>query len=119
MSKTSKHLLVCDEMIIPLTCLATIEKSEANKNYSVCRINPITGAVSTWKDLSEKGFNQMKENLLKEVEYRDKIRMLERKIKLLEQHIAIMPGGIEYLMVKDDFEDQSKKQEKEKENEKN
>ncbi len=102
--------LICDEMLIPITCVAVIKKSK--NHYSVGRMNPTNGNLMTWDDLSNEGFNQMRENLLKTNEYKEKIKQLEKKIKLLEQHISLMPGGTEYLLAQNDFENQGQKQEK-------
>ncbi len=77
MSKAHHNLLICDEMIIPIQYLGIIIKHK--DKYQVIRVNSNGGFMAA-DTLSEKGFIQMKENLLKENHYKEKIRLLEQQI---------------------------------------
>jgi len=95
--------LICDELIIPVKHMSVIKKSADKKGYIIGRCNP-DGTFVTWDNITDKSFNQIKENILQA----EKIKKLEQKIRDLELHISLSPGGIEYLSLQKDFKEKQK-----------
>ena len=101
------EFLICDDIIIPAKNISLIFPTK--DGYNIARMNK-DGTFADNRYLSPEGFQEIKNNLLKARTSEEKIRKLEKRIQTLEQHISLMPGGIEYLLVENDFEENGKKQ---------
>jgi len=85
----SDKFLICDEAIIPIKHVRIIRR-DPNFGVSLCDRN-------TWVGISDKSFGQIKENLLLKDKHSKEMLELKKKIAELELHIALSPGGHEYL----------------------
>jgi len=69
-------------MIIPRKSVGIVNKNK-NGGYHVARIGR-DGKTIAWDDLSDEGFQEMKDNLLSGNQNKERIEELEKRIKLLE-----------------------------------
>ena len=99
-------LLICKEAIIPVANLLYIEKCKYGGYVAVVGKN---GATDT-TNISNDAYNKIMESVLDRSKHEDEIKRLKKRIQLLEQHISLMPGGTEYLLIEQDFEQNAEKQ---------
>jgi hypothetical protein len=93
-------LIFCDDFVIPVDNLQWMQnKKDGNWNVAVSR-----GTDVKYFTLTNENFIKMK-NDISELERKEKrIFELEQKVKLLQSHISLMPGGTEYLLAQQDFQ---------------
>ena len=93
-------LLFSDELVIPVDRLLWMQWKNESWQIVISRGgNEINSFIVT-----NDAFMQLKESVLQTDEKEKKIRELEEKVQLLQTHISLMPGGTEYLLAKQDFQ---------------
>lgn len=93
-------LLFSDELVIPVDKLLWMQWKNGGWQIVISRggsdINSFT--------VTDETFLQLQESFLQSSDKEKRIRELEEKVKLLQTHISLMPGGTEYLVAKQDFQ---------------
>lgn len=98
-----EKFLICDDIIIPIKTVLLIKKENEKNKYGIKLCNKESGTFVEWQYISASSFEQIKESMIAEKKYQKKIKKLEAKIKALELHISLSPGGYEYLKAQEDF----------------
>ena len=93
-------LLFSDELVIPLDKLLWMEWEDGRWRIVISRGDNDIKSFHVTDD----AFIQLKESVLQTDEKEKRIRELEKKVQLLQTHISLMPGGTEYLLAKQDFQ---------------
>lgn len=98
-------LIFFDELVVPLDKLLWMQKKFGEWSIAVS-----TGSGVSRFEVTNESFANMKlrytqkEELEKQEEQKEqKIRELQDRVKLLQTHISLMPGGTEYLLASEDF----------------
>jgi hypothetical protein len=105
--KKTTGLMISKELTVPISRLYFIERQKDGK-YQVGIVG--TTDYITWKIISEQAYQEMLENIQHTTKHKEEINRLKKRIETLERHISLMPGGTEYLMVEQDFEQKAEEQ---------
>ena len=93
-------LLFSDELVIPVDRLLWMQWKNGKWIIVISRGGSEIDSFTVTND----SFIQLKESVLQTDEKEKRIRELEEKVQLLQTHISLMPGGTEYLLAKQDFQ---------------
>ena len=97
-----KQFFICDSLLIPIDNIIYIKEDSKENKYNI-KVCDKTGKFTEWLAITPELFGQIKENLTLEKKYQKKIKKLEAKIKELELHISLSPGGREYIEAQQHF----------------